>query len=191
MSAAEFGAEDFLRPLCQVRLGLKGGEERQVPSLPAVFCHPAADQLQGWPELSLGKLVHELMKFLARRAHGYILRSAELDDLHARNVPVAGLGASEARIYGRFGYGPATWDSSWRLARGAVRGQAEEGDRCSLELVAAGRPEHEPLRWALADSRQFVVTAVDDHLLLRLVDLCGRVERATLRDRRLARAGCG
>ncbi len=84
---------------------------------------------------------------------------------------MAGLGASEARIYGRFGYGPATWDSSWRLARGAVRSQAEEGDRCSLELVAAGRPEHEPLRWALADSRQFVVTAVDDHLWLRLVDL--------------------
>jgi len=85
MSAAEFGAEDLLRPLCQVRLGLKGGEERQLSSLPAVFCHPAADQLQGWPELSLGKLVHQLMKFLARRAHGYILRSADVGaDLRRR-----------------------------------------------------------------------------------------------------------
>jgi len=34
-------------------------------------------------------------------------------------------------------------------------------------VVSAGRPEHEPLRWALADSRQFVVTAVDDHLWLQ------------------------
>jgi hypothetical protein len=33
MSAAEFGAENLLRPLSQIRLGLKGGEERQVAAL--------------------------------------------------------------------------------------------------------------------------------------------------------------
>jgi hypothetical protein len=38
-------------------------------------------------------------------------------------------------------------------------------------VIASGRPEHEPLRWALADSRQLVVTGVHDHLWLRLVDL--------------------
>lgn len=53
-----------------LRLGLEGREERQVPALLAVFCHPAADQLQGWPQLSLGKLIHQLMEFLAHRAHG-------------------------------------------------------------------------------------------------------------------------
>jgi predicted acetyltransferase len=204
------------------------------------------------------------------------LMRAQLDDLHARGVPLAGLGASEAGIYGRFGYGPATWDSTWRLARGAARHLAGADQLSRLELVDAatarevlpsvherarrsqvgevrahpgwwrdhtadekragrqfvvyrdhdggasgyasyrlerdqrwssratvvvdhlaactaaayhglwayladldltdsveahGRPEHEPLQWALADSRQLEVTDVHDHLWVRLVDL--------------------
>jgi len=213
-----------------------------------------------------------------RRRQGIMraLMRRQLDDLHARGVPVAGLGASEAGIYGRFGYGPATWDSTWRLARGAARHVADMDKACSLDLVdmataldvfpgvheqarrtqvgdvrtypgrwrdliggrrqhgrqfvlcrdeaglasgyacyrvqrqaqysehgtvivdhliartdaayrtlwayladldltdclvASGRPEHEPLRWALADSRQLAVTGVHDHLWVRLVDL--------------------
>ncbi|HEX6519102.1 MAG TPA: sterol carrier protein domain-containing protein [Streptosporangiaceae bacterium] len=38
-------------------------------------------------------------------------------------------------------------------------------------VIASGRPEREPLRWALADSRQLVVTGIRDHLWVRLVDL--------------------
>jgi predicted N-acetyltransferase YhbS len=76
--------------------------------------------------------VHPLRR---RRGIMRALMHYQLDDLHARGVPVAGLGASEAGIYGRFGYGPATWDSSWRLARGAARYLAESGDACLLELV--------------------------------------------------------
>jgi predicted acetyltransferase len=226
-----------------------------------------------------------------RRRRGVLraLMRSQLDDLHARGVPLAGLGASEAGIYGRFGYGPATWDSSWRLARGAARGLADGDDGCHLEMIdapaarellpavheqarqrqvgdvrtypgrwhdltgdgappgtqfllgrddsgrpagyaiyriqreerysahasvivdhlialtsaayrslwahladldltdqviASGRPEHEPLRWALADSRQLVVTGVHDHLWLRLVDL-----PAALNARRYAAEG--
>jgi predicted acetyltransferase len=214
-----------------------------------------------------------------RRRQGIMraLMRRQLDDLYAGGVPVAGLGASEAGIYGRFGYGPATWDSSWRLASGAARHLADVDKASSLDLVdaatalnvfpgvheqarrtqvgdvrtypgrwldlvgdgrrqrgrqfvlcrdeggrasgyacyrveraiqysehgtvivdhliartdaayrtlwaylanldltdwvvASGRPEHEPLRWALADSRQLVVTSVHDHLWVRLVDL--------------------
>ncbi len=219
-----------------------------------------------------------------RRRRGVLraLMRAQLDDLHVRGVPLAGLGASEAGIYGRFGYGPATWDSSWRLARGAARGLADDDDGGHLEMIdapaarellpavheqarqgqvgdvrtypgkwhdlagdgappgtqfllcrddggrpsgyaiyriqreerysahasvivdhlialtsaayrslwgqladldltgqviASGRPEHEPLRWALADSRQLVVTGVHDHLWLRLVDLPAALSR--------------
>jgi predicted acetyltransferase len=213
-----------------------------------------------------------------RRRRGVLraLMRSQLDGLHTRGVPVAGLGASEAGIYSRFGYGAATWDSSWRLARGAARGLADTDGGCRLELVdaaaarelfpavheqarrsqlgdvrtypgkwhdligdgpkrgghfllcsgddgrasgyaiyridredrdsahatvivdhliactgaayrslwayladldvtdwvvARGRPEHEPLRQALADSRQLAVTGVHDHLWVRLIDL--------------------
>jgi predicted acetyltransferase len=204
------------------------------------------------------------------------LMRSQLDELHARGVPLAGLGASEAGIYGRYGYGPATWDSSWQLARGALRHLAGLDTAGRLELVdaasarevlpavqdearrsqvgdvrpqpgwwrdhtaddaprgrqfvvssgpdgglngyasfrlerenrwssratvvvdhlaactgdayrslwiyladldltdsveARGRPEHEPLQWALADSRRLEVTGVRDHLWVRLVDL--------------------
>jgi predicted acetyltransferase len=219
-----------------------------------------------------------------RRRRGVLraLMRSQLEDLHAQGVPVAGLGASEAGIYGRFGYGPATWDSSWRLARGAARDLAngdragrfelvdataarelfpavheqarrsqvgdvrtypgkwpdligngarrgrqfllcrDDGGRASgyaiyrveradrycahaavivdhliactgaayrslwayladLDLtdwvVAAGRPEQEPLRWALADNRQLTTTGIRDHLWLRLVDLPAALSR--------------
>jgi predicted acetyltransferase len=230
--------------------------------------------------------VHPLRR---RRGVMRALMRSQLDDLHSRGVPVAGLGASEASIYGRFGYGAATWDSSWRLARGAARGLADRDGGCRLELVdasaarellpavheqarrsqvgdvrtypgrwhdligdgrkrgghfllcrdddgrasgyaiyriereerysahaavivdhliactgaayrslwayladldltdwvmASGRPEHEPLRQALADSRQFVVTGVRDHLWVRLIDL-----PAALSGRRYAAEG--
>jgi len=74
-----------------------------------------------------------------RRRRGIMreLMRYQFDELHARGVPVAGLGASEAGIYGRFGYGPATWDSTWRLARGAARGLADRDSACCLELVDA------------------------------------------------------
>jgi predicted acetyltransferase len=219
-----------------------------------------------------------------RRRRGILraLMRRQLDDLHARGVPLAGLSASEATIYGRFGYGPATWHSSWRLARGATRGLADGEDGCQLEMIegpvarellpalhdlarrgqvgdvrtypgrwhdligdgappatqfllcrdddgrpagyavyrlereerysahasvivdhlvaltrgayrglwahladldltgqviASGRPEHEPLRWALADNRQLQVTGIHDHLWLRLVDLPAALSR--------------
>jgi predicted acetyltransferase len=230
--------------------------------------------------------VHPLRR---RRGIMRALMRYQLDDLYARGVAVAGLGASEAGIYGRFGYGAATWDSSWRMARSTAPHLANADDSCRLELVdgrtardafpvvheqarrsqvgdvrtypgrwhdltgddrqggkqflqcrdrdghvcgyaiyrlvradrysanatvivdhliactdsayrglwayladmdltswvvAVGRPEHEPLQWALADRRQLVVTEVSDHLWMRLVDL-----PAALRGRRYAAEG--
>jgi hypothetical protein len=92
MSAAEFGAENLLRPLSQIRLGLKRCEERQVTPLLGTLCHPAADQFQGWPQLSLGKLIHQMMEFIAHRAHERSLRAGDLAAGDRRTLAVSGGG---------------------------------------------------------------------------------------------------
>jgi hypothetical protein len=54
----------------------------------AALGHAVADKVQGWPELSLRKLVHELVKFLAHRAHKHILRSEASGALNVRRLPI-------------------------------------------------------------------------------------------------------
>lgn len=44
----------------------------------------------------------------------------QLDDLHAAGTAVAALWASEAAIYGRYGYGPAAWMAAPTLPSGAA-----------------------------------------------------------------------
>lgn len=59
----------------------------------------------------------------------------QLDDVHGRGEAVAGLGASEGGIYGRWGYGPATVGVSWRLERRRAAIAAGADDGGSLELA--------------------------------------------------------
>jgi len=56
-----------------------------------------------------------------RRGIARALLEAELRDAHAAGVPVAGLTASEATIYGRYGFGPATQIATWRVDTRRVR----------------------------------------------------------------------
>ena len=65
---AEFGPQDLLWPLRQIRVRLEGREERQVPHAVSGVS-PAPDQLKNRPNLLLGKLVHQVMQFLTHRAH--------------------------------------------------------------------------------------------------------------------------
>jgi predicted acetyltransferase len=61
---------------------------------------------------------------------------AMLDDCHTRGEVLAGLGASEGSIYGRYGFGPATGTVRWELDRSKARlasGRTEWPGR--LELV--------------------------------------------------------
>jgi predicted acetyltransferase len=46
---------------------------------------------------------------------------AMLDDCHTRGEMLAGLGASEGSIYGRYGFGPATFQVRWELERSKAR----------------------------------------------------------------------
>jgi hypothetical protein len=57
MSAAEFGPQDLLRPLREIRIRLEGREEPQIPCTVRSIS-PAPDQLKNRPNLLLGKLVH-------------------------------------------------------------------------------------------------------------------------------------
>jgi predicted acetyltransferase len=57
-----------------------------------------------------------------------VLRSLmdhHLDDVAERGEPLAGLWASESSIYGRFGYGPATWRHVAKLDASAIAIRAE------------------------------------------------------------------
>ncbi|MER7798658.1 GNAT family N-acetyltransferase [Microbacterium sp. NPDC096154] len=71
-----------------------------------------------------------------RRGIARSMLEAEMRDAAAAGVPLAGLTASEATIYGRYGFGPATRIASWtvdtRLARWAgpeVPGRVQYLDR--------------------------------------------------------------
>lgn len=76
MSTAELGREDFLCPLSEIWLSLERREEGKIPCLAAVLLHPVTDQFQGWPKLSLWKLVYQMVKLFAHRAHGFSVRKA-------------------------------------------------------------------------------------------------------------------
>jgi predicted acetyltransferase len=58
----------------------------------------------------------------------------QLDDIRDRGEPLAVLTASEGGIYGRFGYGPATFVANYEIERPAGLAQTPEG---SIRLVSA------------------------------------------------------
>jgi predicted acetyltransferase len=62
----------------------------------------------------------------------------QLDDVHARGEPIAALYASQAPIYGRFGYGPATWHARVELDRPRA---ALRSDPPALRLRLVGPEE--------------------------------------------------
>lgn len=59
-----------------------------------------------------------------------------LDAAHERGDPLCGLEASEGGIYGRFGFGPATYCLSWELERDRARLAGAPADAGSVELVS-------------------------------------------------------
>ena len=56
-----------------------------------------------------------------RRGVARAMLEAELRDAHAAGVPAAGLTASEATIYGRYGFAPATQIATWKVDTRRVR----------------------------------------------------------------------
>ncbi|WP_345752311.1 GNAT family N-acetyltransferase [Microbacterium rhizophilus] len=117
-----------------------------------------------------------------RRGVARALLEAELRDAHAAGVPAAGLTASEATIYGRYGFAPATriaaWNVDCRRARWAgpeAPGRVQYLDREDAALLMGALHERTlaqrigelpgwPRRWrgrlALAEDRNDAVRAV-------------------------------
>jgi predicted acetyltransferase len=60
---------------------------------------------------------------------------AMLDDCRERGEFLAGLSASEATVYGRYGFGPATFQHRWEVRRTDVAFQTPFTDPGQLELV--------------------------------------------------------
>jgi predicted acetyltransferase len=74
------------------------------------------------------------------RRRGVLRRvmDAQLDDVARRGEPLAGLTASEASIYERFGYGTATFTTDWELESEYARlHDAPSGDGGRVRLVDA------------------------------------------------------
>jgi predicted acetyltransferase len=65
------------------------------------------------------------------------LMRRQLEDVHERGEPLAILWASEAPIYGRFGYGIAVPETSIDAERGAFKLRDDPGPRGSVRLVTA------------------------------------------------------
>ncbi|MGO9218580.1 MAG: GNAT family N-acetyltransferase [Streptosporangiaceae bacterium] len=61
----------------------------------------------------------------------------QIDDIHERGEPIAVLWASDARIYGRFGYGRASWHASFtvRHGEGLLSSQAPADPELRLRIT--------------------------------------------------------
>jgi predicted acetyltransferase len=86
--------------------------------------------LPGGVDLSTGGVTRVSVRATHRRLG--VLRAMmryQLDDIHARGEPLAALYASQAPIYGRFGYGVGAWHSRLAIprARSAFREPARDG----------------------------------------------------------------
>jgi predicted acetyltransferase len=66
------------------------------------------------------------------------LMRRQLEDVHERGEPLAILWASEAPIYGRFGYGIAVPETCMDAERAAFRLRDDPGPRGSVRMVSAG-----------------------------------------------------
>ena len=87
-----------------------------------------------------------------RRGLLSLMMRHQLEDLSGRGVPMAALWASESGIYGRFGYGVATWSASLSGSTQATAFLPEivpEGSAAEVaadQWLAAARPVHEAVR---------------------------------------------
>lgn len=101
------------------------------------------------------------------------LMRRQLDDIRERGEPLAALYASQAPIYGRFGYGIATWQTSVVLPRGRSALRVPPADRLRVRLVerAEATAAAARLHDAVAATRPGAIRRDARHWDDRFVDL--------------------
>ena len=131
-----------------MRLSLKRGEKREIPPSATVLLDATANQLQGWPQLSLGKLINKMVKLVTHRAHASSVRTAldvtrdracgPASPLCWRSLPVACLKQHPAR--GTSASSLTCLPRSRRQKRmRTITGWGRDSDRCCAVIGFAGR----------------------------------------------------
>lgn len=97
---------------------------------------------------------------------------AQLGQMRERGEPLAALHASESLIYGRFGYGVATWAERWRIPRVHAAMKAEPNADGGAEFVDAdeARAEWPSLHRRAAGARPGAVMYSDAYWRFALSD---------------------
>ena len=97
---------------------------------------------------------------------------AQLEQMRERGEALAALHASESLIYGRFGFGIATWAERWRIPRVHAKMAAEPDAGGCVEFVDAdeARAEWPPLHRRIAAHRAGMVMYGDEYWRFALAD---------------------
>lgn len=100
------------------------------------------------------------------------LMRRQLDDIHAREEPLAALYASEAGIYGRFGYGLASYHSTVRIerSRSAFAAPFEDPGRLAFADAAAARAACPPVYERVRANQQGMVDMTEARWRVRFDD---------------------
>lgn len=94
--------------------------------------------LPGRQQVALGGVTSTgVLPTYQRRGLMRKIMTAMLEDCRERGEFLAGLSASEATIYGRYGFGPATFQHRWELRRTDAGFRDDFEDPGSLDLVGA------------------------------------------------------
>ena len=90
--------------------------------------------------------VDDVSVFPTHRRRGVLrqMMRAQLDQMHERGEPFSALTASESLIYGRFGYGIATWTEQWNIDR---RHTALQSPPCARGKTVFVDPEFARSEW--------------------------------------------
>ncbi len=81
--------------------------------------------------------IDDVSVFPTHRRRGILTRMmrAQLDQMHERGEPLSALTASESLIYGRFGFGLATWTEQWKIDRRHTALQSRAGAGGKTEFI--------------------------------------------------------